>query len=304
MALQKESERTADVGGWEDDEGRVFGNGPEEKYVYRMRVMYPTAANEVVGVVCTYAQQDLNGTDDYYGPPDYGRPVIGNFLAPKMFHWRLSIRQAVRVIESETYITNMMSFRLIFLLVWRFPKSLGAVLPDLGYLDYLQYFGVLENGRNVYFDWPWPDVKESCVLLYDCVHTIGSPTDFKRNTYGNVAAALGGQAGYVVGPADPGYVVPAANVPATTTVEASDPRTQYGGHHMFLDGEFDLSRYSAQAGLWRDPEGVDVAQIVPYVACFIGVGGDHFYSPASSFSVGNRPAPEALLSTRYSFTDQ
>jgi len=303
MALQEETERTADVGGWEDDEARTFGKGPQLKYVFSGGTLALNAGVMAAGKVCTYAQQDLNGTDEQYFPPDRGKPVIGNFLNPKKFHWRLSMRQQHQVVLNQSECTNMFSFRLVFLLVWQFPQSLSGVLPGLGVNDFLAYFGEdVPFTSDFMLDFMKTDVREKCVLLYDCVHSIGSPGFHMPVLLNNITKAAGGQAGYIVGPADPGYVVPAATDTAITTTQAA-ARTGYGGHQMFLDGEIDIQPYCEQAALWRDPAGAVPNQIVPYVVCFVASDSDYMYFPSTTFAVADRPTPTFKLSTRYEFSD-
>jgi len=315
MALQEVSERIADVGGFDGDEAKAYGEGAQTKHLYGKSSLYPTGFSPFSGFVCTYGLQDLHGADDYYYPTDQGRPVVGNYITPGKFHWRLRVSQVVKGVLSTTDVTNLMSFRLIFMLVWQFPKGLDVASAGMLYGSLFNPSIAAPDGL---MDFIRPEVSEKCVLLYDCIHTIGGESRREWSRYGivskvAVAVPAYAQAAYVVPPfaagTNPGWPVPAAAQAAYTdsainTTENSVFRVVYGGHQVFLDGVIDVSEYVSQMSLWRDPEGLANQQLVPCIVCYINVHPDYLYSPAYAFDAGSRPAPRFDVATRLDFTDE
>jgi len=300
MALVREEPCDADLEDRNVEFG-AYGKGPEEKYIFQDRVITITGGgttDQERGFVATFANTGLVGTADYYDPVGLGKPVIGNFVRPTRFDWKRNMTSVGRVINSATTVTNSITFRLLFLLYWKFPDDIV-----LGSTQFQELF--LENSTgNRHQAYLYPDVKEKCVVLYDCNHTMASPVDRLREKYGNVAAAAGGQAAYVVPPNNEvlGWAVPAATVPATTTTEVVYDEQRYGGHQLFLSGSFDLT--GVEGALWRDPNEAEENQIVPSVVCFVVCQDLFHYYPASQLSVGQRPTTNWQFYCRYAFTDQ
>jgi len=295
MAVYRE-DTECDADQWESAEPFT---GPEEKAVYNYRAIDITAGgttDQQRGWVCTFANTGLVGLADYYDPVTLGKPVVGNFIRPLRFDWKCDMKSDIREISTGSVFNNSVTFRLVFLLVWQFPSDIV-----LGATQWLDYY--LDNpSGNRHQSFLYPDRKEKVVVLYDCNHTVASPP-VPQPVYGNVVAAAGGQAGYIVGPADPGYVVPAATVNATSTSMVQSSVSYYGGHTSFLCGSFDLE--GTEAALWRDPEQVEEEQIVPCIMCFVCCQDSfHYYNSAAQATVGNRPTTRWEFYTRYTFTDQ
>lgn len=301
MALQEEDYCDADL----QDQNEQFGAygsfaGPEVKSVFQDRTIQITAGfgDQARGAVMTFANTGLVGVNDYYDPVGLGKPVVGNYIRPKKFDWKLNFTSPPGVGSGSTVVTNMVTFRLLWLLVWEFPRDIV-----LGATQFLEYF--LDNSTgNYHQSFLNPDKVEKVRLLYDCEHTIGSPLAFDRGVYANVSAAAGGQAGYLVPPGNDvsGWTVPAATVPAVSTSVATSPAHRYGGHQMFLSGRFDLEEY--EMSLWRDPLEEEEQQIVPAVICFVVCQDLFHYTPSGSFIVANRPTSQWQVYTRLTFTDE
>jgi len=292
MALQVEVETDADQ--YEGDvEENLWARGAEEKYVYNERQIVITAGgttDQQRGWVCTFANTGLNGTADFYDAVSLGKPVVGNFIKPKRFDWKLNMTCPQRSIAGEsTSVTNMITFRLIFLLVWEFPRDIV-----LGSTQFLSYYLDNSNG-NRHQSFLHPDLKEKVKVLYDCNHTLGKPVEFTRSDFGNVS-----QAGYVVPPfaagANPGWIVP-----AVSTSVATNFVSRYGGLHMFLSGNMDLS--GEEMALWRDPLEEEEQQIVPCIISFIVCQDLFHFTPAGGFGVASRPTTTWEMYTRLVFTD-
>lgn len=300
MALVEYDECDADQWEQEEDAEAYMARTPEKKYVFNDRQITITAGgttDQERGWVCTFANTGLVGVADYYDAVSLGKPVIGNFIRGKRFDWKMLMTSPMKFPPNNNMVRNMITFRLLFLLVWEFPADIV-----LGTTQFLRYY--LENSfGNRHASFLYPDVKEKVVVLYDCNHTVGS--DGNPNVWGqpNVSAAAGGQAGYVVGPADPGYVVPAATVPAITTTQGFQINQRFGGHQLALSGSFDLSGY--EMALWKDPSEVEENQIVPCIMCFVVCQDLYHYSPSGSFgTVGDRPTTTWQFFTRLAFTDE
>lgn len=294
MAYYRVSECDADQ--WEQDEPFT---GPEEKYVFNSRNIYVKAGldQECQGFVASFANTGLIGLADYYDPVTLGKPVVGNFIKPRRFDWKFQVKTQTGGGNDADVISNSVTFRLIWLLLWEFPRDIV-----LGTTEFLRLY--VDNAQgNRHQSYLYPDVKEKCVVLYDCNHTLGSAVDYQHNAYGNVASAAGGQAGYVVGPADPGYVVPAATVPATSTSLARFQASLFGGHYAFDCGSFDLN--GVEMALWRDPEEEEEQQIVPSICCFVVCqDGFNYYPSASLLPEAARSNVELQFFTRLTFTDE
>jgi len=305
MALQEEDYCEADL----EDQNEQFGAygsaaGPEVKSVFQDRTILITAGgttDQARGAVMTFANTGLVGVNDYYDPVGLGKPVIGNFIRPKVFDWKVSMTSPARVIQSSTAIRNCVTFRLVWLLVWEFPRDI--VLGETQFRDIF----LANSTGNWHQSFLNPDKVEKVKVLYDCNHTAGSPADRATVRYGNTVAAAGGQAGYVVPPfaagANPGWIVPAATVPAVSTTAVTVDLTSFGGHEMFLSGRIDLE--GVQMALWRDPLEEEEQQIVPCVIGFIVCQDLYHYSPSANLAnVTDRPTTEWQVYTRLTFTDE
>lgn len=296
MAYYRVSECDADM----REEGDPF-TGPEEKYVFNARNIYVKAGEnqECQGFVATFANTGLIGLQDYYDPVTLGKPVVGNFIKPKRFDWKFQVKTQAMSANDADVISNSVTFRLIWLLLWEFPRDIV-----LSTADFLKLY--LDNPQgDRHQSYLYPDVKEKCMVLYDCNHTLGSAADYQHNAYGNVVSAAGGQAAYVV-PAPSGslgWPVPAATVPATSTSLSRFQVSLFGGHYAFEHGSFDLE--GLEMALWRDPEEEEEQQIVPALCCFVVCqDGFNYYPSATAFVASARSNVELQFFTRLAFTDE
>jgi len=294
MALVEYDECDADQWEQEEDAEAYIERTPEKKYVFNERQVVITAGgttDQERGWVCTFANTGLVGLSDYYDAVSLGKPVIGNFIRPLRFDWKVFMSSPMKFPNNNNQVRNMISFRLIFLLVWEFPEDIV-----LGSTQFLKYY--LENSTgNRHMSFLKPELKEKVVVLYDCNHTMGSPGNPNLLYIPNVS-----QAGYVVPPfvagENPGWIVPA--ISTTNTFLFSQ---RFAGHQLPLTGSFDLSGH--QTALWKDPQGVEENQIVPCIMCFVVCQDLYHYSPSGSFgTVGDRPTTTWQFYTRYSFIDE
>jgi len=279
--------------------GKQYADEVKAIFVERAVILQPAVTQEAGGYVATYSSTSMVGNDDYHDQIGHGAPINGNFVKPKRFDWRLSARTQFKTLSVNNMISNVMSFRLIWMLVWQYPNSI-----DLGESDFDSFFKPTTNGDRL-MSFLYPDVSEKCKVLYDCVHTMGTPGDRMANVYGNASAAAGGQAGYVV-PAPSGtvgWVVPAATVPAISTAVASSPRIVYGGHQMFLSGQFDLE--GMDGALWRNPQDLDAVQeLVPALIAFVVTHAKYHYDGGSALPTpADRPQSLYSFSSRYTFSE-
>jgi len=304
MALQKVDVCEADIVDQNEKFGAYGGvGGKEVKSVFQDRTITIQAGvddpDKMKGFVCTFANTGLVGTQDYYDPVSLGKPVIGNFITPLRFDWKLNFTSPFREVVESSPVRCMVTFRLLFLLVWEFPRD---IVLNAG--NFLKYFLPNSTG-NYHQSYLYPDVNEKCVVLYDCNHTIGGPS-YESAFYGNVIGGAGGQAGYVVPPfaagTNPGWIVPAASIAANTTTLTKVSRAWFGGHEVFMSGTVDMS--GVEAALWRDPEDEEEQQIVPCVMCFVVCQDLFHYSPSGSYATqANRPTSTWQFYTRLTFTD-
>jgi len=218
-----------------------------------------------------FSSVDMNGTDDKRTPVDGGKPVVGNFLNAESFDFKFMCYTGVFSIAPTTFansISNSFTFRMIWMLVWLYPPS--STDQDDEEEFFLNFFQTY-SGSSLLHAFLQPEKKHQVKILYDCIHTVSSPKAPLRNQVGSVSSAAGGQAGYVVLPfaagAQPGWVVPAASVPATSTTVVTELRDVYGGHQFEIVGNVDLKGLGMS--LWRDPFEEEVQQMVPYLQCFI-----------------------------------
>lgn len=291
MALYEVDDCVADL----EDQNEAFGaygkeGGPEVKSIFQERSIGITAGgttDQQRGGVMTFANTGLIGLSDYYDPVSLGKPVIGNFIRPRKFDWKCFYTGPTHYVNTATAITNMVTFRLVWLLLWEFPRDIV-----LGATQWAELF--LDNSTgNRHHSFLRPEVAEKTVVLYDCNHTVGSPFSNETNVTSNTT-----QAGYAVGPADPGYVVPAVS---TATVNAT--RQRFGGLQMEISGQFDLSEY--QMALWRDPLEEEEQQIVPSVICFVCCQDLFHCTPSSGLpNVADRANGSWHFNTRLTFTDE
>jgi len=280
------------------------GAGPTTRYVTGFRPWFSSSS--------------FRGADDkrVQGPlyNDGGRPVIGNYLLPKRFSVKLCVRTglyslAVAANTLTGSVSNSLSFRLIFLLVWLYPPTSSNENDEEEFFEnlYMVYPGVARLHSFLK-----PEVKEQVKVLYDAVHTVSSPKEGHRGVYGVVTKAVTNvpayaQAGYVV-PAPSGtlgWVVPAAAQAAYTdtavsTAVGNQVRDVYGGHQIEVQECIDLE--GLQVSTWRDPVGEEENQMVPYMQMFIVTDEAFCYNTASN------PTREWSLNvqgqTCMSFTDE
>jgi len=290
---------------YEDDEG----DGPEFKHWFgdgTLDVYKDGPTREVTGYRPWFSSTPFRGSDDkrVQGPAynDEGKPVLGNYLRPVKFCLKGTFKTGVKslTISAATgfpgTVTNSLSFRLICMLVWLYPPTSSNQDDELEFFEnfFMTYPGMLKTQAFLK-----PEVKTQVKIVYDALHTLSSPKAPLRGVFGNVVAAAGGQAGYVVGPADPGYVVPAATVPAVSTTAASELRDVYGGHIAEVVECIDLEGVGLST--WRDPLGEEENQMVPYMQVFIVTDDATAYPSASVARTWNM---NAILQSCMYFTDE
>jgi len=269
---------------WDGDEDM---EGPEQKYIFDDQSFnINDTTDEVAGYNPLYSNSSLRGTDDLKTPDAGGAPVIGNFVSPLRFDWKMHVKTgSYSNSGSSSVVKNWASFRLIWLLIFEFPRDDDD--PAQMYND------LYETGAGIkqtYF--LKPQYRSKVRVLHDEVCTIGDSPRFVVNARRNPS-----QAGYVVGPADPGYVVP-----AMSSAAESVPAQSFGGHHTYKEGYFDLSEFGSGASLWRDPQGELEDQIVPTLQCFVVLEAASRFEGATA--IGINANVNFSFTTRYTFTDQ
>jgi len=295
-------ESDADLRDWFEDLG-----GPEWKYIFDDQTFAFSAADAsepfVKGFNPLYTNSDLRGTDDVKTPDAGGQPVVGNFIRPSSFDWKLTVTTSQRTYTEQNItpvyqVKDFVMFRLIWMLIFEFPR---------GDDDYQEMFEDLyETGSGTLTDqYLKPQYKQKCKVLHDAVYRVGDSPQHSLSIAYSTAAAAGGQAGYVVGPADPGYVVPAATVPAVTSTLQFRVSQTYGGQVKFIEGSFDLGEEIRQGcTLWRDPQEELPDQIMPTLQCFVVCEPAYNFLKVPDSAILSQGQTVFLFSTRYTFSDQ
>lgn len=260
---------------YDEDEGGL----PEDKHWFSdcSLEIFKSASDSraVTGFRPWYSTSSFRGSDDkrIQGPlyNDGGRPVIGNYLLPKKFSYKMCFRTDIFAADpaGSTFtgsVFNVISFRFVCMLVWLYPPTSSNQDDEMEFFDnfYQVYDGV--SRMHTFLK---PEVKTQVRILYDAIHTISSDKMVTRNQWGVTTAAAGGQAGYVV-PAPSGtlgWVVPAATVPAIATANSTPIlRDVYGGQQVEVQECIDLEGLNVST--WRDPVGEEENQMVPYMQMF------------------------------------
>lgn len=292
---------------YEEDEG----DKPEFKHWFgdgTLDVYKDGPTREVTGYRPWFSTVPFRGSDDkrVQGPAynDEGRPVLGNYLRPIKFCLKATFKTGVKSVTVPPAsgfpgtVTNSISFRLICMLVWLYPPTSTNQDDELEFFEnfFMTYAGMLKTQAFLK-----PEVKEQVMILYDAIHTLSSPKAPLRGVYGDVSAAAGGQAGYIV-PAPSGtvgWVVPAATVPAISTTKTAELRDVYGGHIAEVIECIDLQGIGIST--WRDPLGEEENQMVPYMQVFIVTDDVTAYPSPSLSRTWNM---NAILQSCMYFTDE
>jgi len=266
-------------------------NGPEFKYIFDdQSFSFQPAGAQVKGFNPLYTNSDLNGTDDQKTPDAGGHPIVGTYIKPVRFDWKMTFTSSPRTAVISDHVKNWVMFRLVWMLIYEFPRD------DDDY--HAMFVDLYETGSGTLTDhFLKPQYKQKVRVLYDCVHTVGDVLDVQFGYRRNPS-----QAGYIVPPtaagANPGWVVPAMSSAAESNYAMS-----YGGHVKFLEGFFDLEDLQRQgASLWRDNLGELPNQIMPTLQCFVVLEDAYNYSrPVNGPSQANSVF---LFSTRYTFEEK
>jgi len=264
---------------------------PERKYIFDDQSFnINDSTDEVAGYNPLYSNSSLRGTDDVKTPDAGGAPVIGNFIRPERFDWKLHVKTgSYSNSGSSSVVKNWISFRLIWMLIFEFPRDDDD--PAAMYND------LYETGAGIkqtYF--LKPQYKQKVRVFHDEIVTIGDSPRFVVNARRNPS-----QAGYIVPPtaagANPGWVVP-----AMSSAAESVPAQSFGGHHTYMEGSVDLEKLvRGGASLWRDPQQELEDQIMPTIQCFVVLEAASRFEGATA--LGTNANVNFSFTTRYSFAE-